>query len=220
MKNIKIITIFSLLVIPLYFASMVSASGSVSLNPSGGTIGGQGISIDLVVDTGGSEVDGIQMTLDYEGDIEFIDIEPGDIPGCDADGVERDTEEFDDIFLYCFILGEPYKGSGVFATLNFEPTGEGSANINILTIDGVSASIGEVGSYTTTMSESEPEESSGSEEEERSITPPQDSTAPLPRTSIYNTFFVSLGFVFISIPLILKSHSFSNKKDLMSKKVN
>ncbi len=194
-------------------SGVVHASGSIFLDPISGTIDGTGKAINIVVNSGGSEINGIEMSVEYGGDIAFTSFDSGNISGCEVDGLERDTAEFQDIFLYCFILTEPYSGNdGVFATLNFESTGEGQAVVEIVSVEtaGVAEITDGSGNYTTTLqiqeSVSEPESESGQEE-----------TVPLPRTSIFNAFGIMLGVGLICMPLILNKRCRKQTSLMMGK---
>ena len=206
MKKIKCVVFF--LVLVFSFSSNIYASGSVFLDPTSGVIDGSGKSIDIVVDSGGDEINGLEMSIEYSGDIVFTGFESGNISGCEVDGLERDTEEFDDIFLYCFILTDPYTGSdGVFATLNFESTSEGQAVVEIVDVEaaGTVEITDGSGSYTTTLeiqeTTSEPEE-----------------TTTLPQTSIFNAFGIMLGVGLVCMPLVLNKRS-TKKTGLMMGKI-
>lgn len=209
MKIMKKTVIFLVMLFTFVSLGVVHASGSVFLNPTSGVIDGNGKAINIVVDSGGEEINGIEMAIEYSGDISFVSFDSGNISGCEVDGLERDTEEFEDIFLYCFILNEPYTGSdGVFATLNFVSTAEGQAIVEIVDVEaaGMVQITDGSGSYTTSLqiqeSESEPE---------------SEDTTQLPRTSIFNAFGIMLGVGLICMPLILNKRSTKRTGLMMGK---
>ena len=207
MKRIKFVVFF--LVIVFSFSSNIYASGSVFLNPTSGVIDGNGKAINIVVDSGGGEISGLEMAIEYSGDIAFTGFDSGNISGCEVDGLERDTEEFDDIFLYCFILTDPYTGSdGVFATLNFESTAEGQAVVEIVDVEaaGTVTITDGSGSYSTTL-----------QIQETTSDPEPEETAPLPRTSIFNAFGIMFGVGLICMPLILNKRSTKPTSLMMGK---
>lgn len=197
-------------------SGFVHAAGTISLSPTSGTIDGSGGAIDIVLDSAGGEIDGLEVSIEYSGDITFVDFDSGNINDCTVDGLERTTGEFEDIFLYCFILSAPYTGSdGVFATLNFEPTAEGTATVTIASVEAAgNVVIGDgEGSYTTTMATPDPAPDPAPESEDTS-----DHKTPLPDTSVMSTFGIMLGVALLCMPLVLNSRV-PRKRGLMTRKV-
>ncbi len=224
MKKLAFVTTLFLVLFPFLSSGLVYASGTISLNPTSGVIGPEGKSIDVVVDTGGGEINGIELFLVYDGTVDFTGFDSGNISGCTVDGIEReDTEEFDeDVFLYCFILSEPYTGSnGIFATLNFEPTAEGQATVEIIGVEAAgNIEIGDgVGNYTTTLQVEEEEVEEEEEEVQEEEAPrEEDEKRSLPRTSIFNTVGITVGVILLCMPLVLNSR-FPKRRDLMIGKI-
>ncbi len=221
MKKLAFVITLFLVLFPFLSSSLVYASGTVSLSPTSGVIGPEGKSIDIVVDSAGGDINGLELFIVYEGSMTFVDFDSGNISGCTVDGIEReDNEGFDeDIFLYCFIISEPYTGSdGIFASLNFEPTAEGQATVEIIGAEAAgNIVIGDgIGNYTTTLQVEEEEEE---EEEEVEETPEEErEKRTLPRTSIFNTVGITVGFILLCMPLILNSR-FPKRRDLMVGKI-
>lgn len=191
------------------------ASGSVYLDPSSGEITSDGTSINVIVDTGGVEIDGLEISVEYEGDISFVDFTSGDIIGCEVDGIERETEAYDDIFLYCFIMDGKYSGdSGVFATLNFKATDNGTAQIKISSIVGLEdVEPPPVSSYTTTTSTSENTSTPSP------TPPPSSNQTVLPRTSLPSYVFLCVGAFLLILAPLLKTQMFGIQKRSMLEKV-
>ncbi len=210
MKKLKFLLVFLMLLIlfPFFSLDNIYASVNIYFNPSSGVIDGRGKSIDIVVDSGGTEINGLEMGIKYSGDIEFVDHDSGTFGNCPDDVVERDETYEEDLFLYCFIMTDPYIGdSGVFATLNFEPTAEGTAELEIINVIGVdSPDVESPVTYTTTLSVQDTD----------SDPPP---TSPLPRTSIFNTLGIVLGVALLFSPLILNNLPFTKARSQMARKV-
>jgi hypothetical protein len=190
------------------------ASGGVYLDPSSGEITSDGTSINVVVDTGGVEIDGLEISIEYEGDISFVDFTSGDIVGCEVDGIERETEAYDDIFLYCFIIDGKYSGdSGIFTTLNFKATDNGTAQIKISSIVGLeNVEPPPASSYTTTTSASENTSTPSP------TPPPSSNQTVLPRTSLPSYVFLCVGaFLLILAPLLKTQISGTQKRSMLEK---
>lgn len=157
-------------------SQQVSPELAITLEPSSGTISGDGLEIDLIIDTQGEEVGGIDVTLEYFGDIEYVGFEQGEISNCEVipaspSDLESSLEGSNLVGLYCFIgASDPaYRGDGdVFAKVLFESTGEGTGQVDITSVDfsvrddrlEVFFSGGE-GEYTTTSAPSETQPSCG-----------------------------------------------------------
>jgi hypothetical protein len=207
MKRRNLLVALLVIVLPFFSLQTVYAAGSIFLNPADGVIDASGKSLDIVVDSGGEEINGLEMSIVYEGEIEFVDFESGNISGCDIDGLERSVDGVDDVFLYCFIMTDPYIGSsGIFATLNFEATGEGYAEVKILDVEGAGdITTGGIGSYTTTLSV---------QEETTETTP-----TTLPQTSLAGPFGLITGVGLLCIPFVLNNRPSSKRGGLMMRKV-
>jgi len=135
-----------------FFLSPALASGSVTLNPSSGTITSEGTAVNIVINTGGATIEGAEMTVKYSGDVELVSVVSGNINGCTVDSVDMGAEG--ERFLYCLIPPgtDGYSGdSGIFATLNLRALKDGVATVTILSVDGFEATIGSPGNYTTTL---------------------------------------------------------------------
>jgi hypothetical protein len=107
----------------------------MDLSPSSGVIPKEGLDINLIVDTHGEEVDGINITIEYSGDVQYQKYSSGQIPGC---SVKETKQEGKNINLHCDFDEEadPYKGSGdVFATINFTPVQDGQATVKITKVE-------------------------------------------------------------------------------------
>ena len=131
---------FSVLAVVLtaYFVSRetfddrgVAVSGvGMELRPSSGVITEEGLDIDLVINTHGEEVGGMELTLEYSSSLEYVSTRAGDVPNCT---VIRDIEQSGNrVNLSCFIPPESstYRGSGdTFATVRFRRIGDGQARI-------------------------------------------------------------------------------------------
>ncbi len=187
MKNKFCFTIILSLLFLTFSANSIFAAASVGLSPATGVISSNGTSIEIVVDSQGEEVNGIELTLEYEGDISFTGFNSGNIPGCQVDGLER--ESFGDVFIYCFIMEDPYTGtSGVFATLDFVATAQGTGTVTITSaIGSEELTIGAPGSYTTTMA--------------ATATPETEEAAVLPQASFSSTVVFFVGLLSLLIPV-------------------
>jgi hypothetical protein len=186
------------------FLNSAYAAVDISLDPITGTIDQAGMNIDIVVDSGGGEVDGFEISIVYSGDIEYMGFTSGDVPGCTVEGLER--EEQDDLFLYCFILADPYTGSdNIFASLNFRATGENGGTVRINTANAGTCQecgtvIGAQGNYTTSLTAAPQEEQ-------------------LPQTNLLgvNSIFVGVGI--ISLAALLKTNIVFKRREKMMKKL-
>jgi hypothetical protein len=129
------------------------------LEPLTGTIPGDGLRIDLTIDTQGEEVDEVSINLTYSGDIEYMGFEQGTIEGCEV----QEVVTMEEIVLSC-LLQTTYIGQGdVFASVIFEATDEGQAEIDITRVDFAELSFsGETGQYSTTLEFSGVQPSCGS----------------------------------------------------------
>ena len=216
MRNKLCLVLFALILTPFFLVSKTHAAETFTLNPTTGSIPASGLGIDIVVDSGGEEIDGVELTVEYEGDVSFEGFESGDIPGCSVDGLERDS--YDDIFLYCFIVEDSYTGdSGVFATLNFNATGEGNATVTITSAVGIQTfTIGGAGNYTTTLS------SSGTTTTTTTTTTPTQNTnnTSLPQASILdNKLWIVFGGIFTILSVILFTNFSFEEKSIMREKI-
>ncbi len=206
-------TLFLLLTIP----SRAFAAGEVSLDPSSGIIDGGGQSVDVVVDAQGEEVEIIEIIIEYGGDINYIGSSNGDIDGCSADVTVRSSEDFDDLFIFCMLLSSEHTGSGVFVTLDFEPTGEGGANIDIVSVDlglASSPSFQTTHTYETTM-----ETGGGAAETEPDEPTPEGEADQLPRTSVSRVSYILVGILLLSLPIVLNKNLEQKKERSMTEKV-
>ncbi len=114
-----------------YEADFTESKIALDLDPQGGTISKQGVDIDLVINTYEDEVGGIDATLQYSGDIEYVNFKQGEVANCNVSETKSGENK---LGFYCFV--EPskpaYKGSDdVFATLQFRSTGSGGGKIEI-----------------------------------------------------------------------------------------
>ncbi len=103
----------------------------IELRPDSGTITEEGLDIDLVINTHGEEISGLEVTLEYSDSLEYVSTTDGDIPNCSR---VSDVEHSDGnrVNLSCFIPPESttYRGSGdTFATVKFRGTDGGQARI-------------------------------------------------------------------------------------------
>lgn len=213
------LTFLTFVVISFFASGSVFASGRIYLDPSSGEITSDGTSINVVVDTGGVEIHGLEISVEYEGDISFVDFTSGNITGCEADGIERQTEAYDDIFLYCFITDGTYSGdSGIFTTLNFKATDNGTAEIKIVSVVGLEdVQPPPASSYTTTTSRSENTSSP-------SPTPPSSSPPPsetvLPRTSLPTYVLLGTGILLLILAPLFKIQISAKTRRSMLEKIN
>ncbi len=114
-----------------YEADFTESEIALDLDPKSGVISGQGTDIDLVINTYEEEVGGVDATLQYSGDIEYVSLEQGELSNCEVSETKLGEKK---LGFYCFIdpSKAPYKGSGdVFATLKFRATGSGSSEIEV-----------------------------------------------------------------------------------------
>ena len=134
------------------FLSPALAAGSVSFNPASGTITEAGTDINIVIDSGGEKIVGIALDIKYEGDMSLDSIVSGNINGCTVATFDMGGGEW---HIVCTMLDTDYSGnSGVFATLKFKASTEGTASVSFLTADfGIlpKPAMGSAGSYTTTL---------------------------------------------------------------------
>ncbi len=221
MKKLSLI-FTSFFLLAFFSTTSLHANGGVTLNPSSGTIGSAGRSIDIIIDTDGKPSDALHVALKYDGELSYDSFENGDI--CDVDVAER-GEPNDDIFIHCFIWGESYVGSdGVLASLKFVPTAEGQGTITMteILVEGVSSAVtGPPGTYTTTMSLVEQEENTPAPTPTPTPTPrnPASSPTPLPQTSLLSTAGLSLGFVLLLFSLIINHEISLKRSNKMSPKL-
>ena len=106
----------------------------IELNPSRGIISDEGLDIDLIIDTHGEEISGVEVTLEYTESIHYDSFIDGDIPNCKVEDVVQGDNR---VNLFCFIPPESsaYQGSGdVFATASFRSTGSESAKIEVVEV--------------------------------------------------------------------------------------
>ena len=132
----------------------------MSLSPNSGAISTGGLDIDLIINTHGESISGVDITLQYSGDIDYVSFSQGDINNCSVVDVRQGLDK---VNLHCFIdPAQPtYTGSGtIFATVKFNATNDGSAQIEITEVYfSVREAVGEVsflggsGQYTTSLLE-------------------------------------------------------------------
>lgn len=115
---------------------------AIDLNPSGGTISSGGTDIDLVLDTLGEEIGGVDVTVEYFGDLEYIGFNQGEIDNCDvvetAPTAYTNPDAVGVIGLYCFIEAAlpAYSGQGeTFATITFKAAGESGGDIDVTEVE-------------------------------------------------------------------------------------
>lgn len=149
------------------------AEVAITLDPSDGLISEEGEEINLILNTHDEKVDGIDVTLEYSGDIEYVTFRQGEIENCNIVEVPKeDDEENEDenenkiINFLCFIEAtkEEYEGEGdVFVTVEFksvhdggEGVYQGKGKIEITRVDfsvrddrNEISFVGEIGEYTT-----------------------------------------------------------------------
>ena len=140
----------------------------ISLEPEMGTISMSNFKIDLIIDTHGEEVMGIDVGLEYSGDIEYVDFEQGNIQNCSV--IDSYSENF--LNLACFIdaAQQPYQGQGdIFASVIFKATDDGFAQVDVSSVVFAVSDernelnfTGDLGEYTTVSEFLEPSPSCGS----------------------------------------------------------
>ncbi len=141
------------------------AEVAITLDPPDGLISEEGLEIDLILDTHNEEVDGIDVTLEYSGDIEYVTFTQGEIEDCNV--VETPKEDEDNVINFlCFIEATKpvYEGKDeVFVTVEFKSVHDGSegvyqgkGKVEITRVDfsvrddrNEVSFVGEIGEYTT-----------------------------------------------------------------------
>lgn len=203
----------------LLLPSGALAAGEVSLNPSSGAIDASGQSIDVIVDAQGEEIEVIEIILEYSGDLAFVGSANGDIAGCNADVNIRDSEEFDDLFIFCLMFPGTHTGSEVFVTLDFESTGTGGGSIELTSVD---LGLPSVPSYqsTYTYDTTTATGGGGGPEENGDLDPaPPTQSDELPRTSTSSLSYLLIGIVLLSLPIFLNRNVSGKERKSMTEKV-
>lgn len=198
-------------IVPVFFlcfallSSVVHAEVNIALDPTTGNIDSSGSNIDIVVDSGGGEVDGFEISIKYSGDLQYNGFTSGDVPGCTVEGLEREAQ--DDVFLYCFIMTDPYTGSdNTLASLNFSATGTNGGTIRIDSADAGTCEtcgtvLGAQGNYTT------------------SVTTTTTQSEALPQTNIFGASIVFVGIGLLSTAVLLKTNLVFKRREKMMKKL-
>ncbi len=199
------------------------------LNPSSGPISKDGLEISLVIDTHDEEIDGIDVVVEYSGDVEYSSYSQGQIPGCSVKETQSGGKS---INLHCEFDAEvnPYKGKGdVFAGIILKAMGEGQAIVNITKVDfslrddGKKVSfLGGDGKYSTTlMSYPSPEpppdpgppEKPSPEPEVPPVSPPPSPPPSEPQPKVPDTSISSFEGIIIGVTLILISATIFTRGD-------
>ena len=131
MKKLLKFTVFVLCILSVLPIGMVSAAITASISPSSGTVG-KNFSISVNINTGGAEINGVDLDVTYDGDVSFVSGTAGNL-GC-TPTVQDDVDEV--VGLPCFIPpGDTFSGSGRLATLNFTASSDGQVVFDIENFD-------------------------------------------------------------------------------------
>lgn len=147
--------IFLVFVLQFVFVGSIYAA-EVSLSPSEGDIYSEPTPIDIQINPEGEIFNGMSIYLSYDGPVEFLGIDNGEINGCEVESLDpTDSTKDSDIILFCLVFGSGYSGStATFATLNFKAIGEGPTSIEINEVDIAPLTAQTFGgSYIATLSE-------------------------------------------------------------------
>ena len=208
-----------------YTADSQSAEEEVGmgLSPSSGILPDEGLNIDLVIDTHDEEIDGVSLTVEYSGPVEYISFQPGEIEGCI---IQETGKTANSVNLSCSLdsTQEPYKGSGdVFATVLFKPTGQGNVEIQITNLEFSVRDARETVDFSGGSGNYSTGEAGYPGEETPAEIPPPDSKAPptapaedLPETSISSSTGILGGFVLVVISAIMFMHRGSSISESFS----
>lgn len=125
----KVLYFLSIIAIFLVFPSLAWAAASLSFSPASQAVTvNNAFDASVVLNTGGSDSDGVDAIVKYDGNkLEVVSATLGDLF---ANKLVADTSTAGQITFRATTPGETYyNGTGTFATINFKPIAEGTANV-------------------------------------------------------------------------------------------
>ncbi len=184
--------VFSLFITAFLFlisSSRASAATNVYFSPSSGSVGSE-FSVSVVADSGTDEIAGIELDVNYTGPISYVSASRGAV--CSSGPA---TAGSGTVQLTCFYDmdlipegAEGLTGPQTVYTLNFNSTGDGTANLSISNLVVGGSTTGTLGTATFSTS-----------------TTAQTGTGGLPTAGIFDEFEgrILVGFLIIALGVIV-----------------
>ncbi len=235
MKRFKIFFLtFCFIFLSFFLKDTYANAINVSLDPSSGQITSTGTKINIIINSNGQEYMGMNTRLSYSGPIEYLGVDKGNIKGC---AIEEGVKKENEIVMFCLMFSDIYTDNGgIFATLNFKSTGEGSAKINIEAVDAALESTQSGGNYsavlaagstqpipptstTTTNTPTSTTTTNTSTSTTTTNTPNQRTTGGSPDGSLPDSSLSDSTYILIGISFLIVSMFFFSKKKKLSLKM-